>query len=46
MEDFIDFCNKGNPISDDEGIHHKTQYEQRRLVVHGLLIATLTTKVG
>ena len=33
-------------ISGDEGIHHITPDEQGRLVVQGLLTATLTTKVG
>jgi 3-hydroxybutyryl-CoA dehydratase len=33
-------------ISRDEGIHHVTPDEQGRLVVQGLLTATLPTKVG
>ena len=33
-------------ISGDEGIHHITPDEQGRLVVQGLLTATLPTKVG
>lgn len=33
-------------ISGDEGIHHLTLDEQGRLVVQGLLTATLPTKVG
>lgn len=33
-------------VSGDEGIHHLTQDEQGRLVVQGLLTATLPTKVG
>ncbi|MFJ8245966.1 hotdog domain-containing protein [Peribacillus asahii] len=33
-------------ISGDEGIHHMTPDEQGRLVVQGLLTATLPTKVG
>lgn len=33
-------------ISRDEGIHHLTPDEQGRLVVQGLLTATLPTKVG
>ena len=33
-------------ISCDEGIHHLTPDEQGRLVVQGLLTATLPTKVG
>lgn len=33
-------------ISDDEGIYHITRDEQGRLVVQGLLTATLPTKVG
>lgn len=33
-------------VSGDEGIHHLTQDEQERLVVQGLLTATLPTKVG
>lgn len=33
-------------ISGDEGIHHITPDEQGRLIVQGLLTATLPTKVG
>jgi 3-hydroxybutyryl-CoA dehydratase len=33
-------------VSGDEGIHHITPDEQGRLVVQGLLTATLPTKVG
>jgi 3-hydroxybutyryl-CoA dehydratase len=33
-------------VSGDEGIHHVTPDEQGRLVVQGLLTATLPTKVG
>lgn len=33
-------------ISGDEGIHHLTPDEQGRLVVQGLLTATLPTKIG
>lgn len=33
-------------VSQDEGIHHVTPDEQGRLVVHGLLTATLPTKIG
>ncbi|MBP1947477.1 hotdog domain-containing protein [Virgibacillus litoralis] len=33
-------------ISGDEGVHHKTPDEQGKLVVQGLLTATLPTKVG
>lgn len=33
-------------ISKDEGIHHLTPDEQGRLVVQGLLTATLPTKIG
>ena len=33
-------------MSGDEGIHHLTPDEQGRLVVQGLLTATLPTKVG
>ena len=35
-----------NKISGDEGVHHVTPDEQGRLMVHGLLTATLPTKVG
>lgn len=33
-------------VSGDEGVHHLTPDEQGRLVVQGLLTATLPTKVG
>ena len=33
-------------ISGDEGIHHITPDEQGRLVIQGLLTATLPTKIG
>ncbi|MFF5994920.1 hotdog domain-containing protein [Lysinibacillus sp. KU-BSD001] len=33
-------------VSADEGIHHVTPDEQGRLVIQGLLTATLPTKVG
>ncbi|MHA6261171.1 hotdog domain-containing protein [Sporosarcina sp. CAU 1771] len=33
-------------ISGDEGIHHKSPDEHGRLVIQGLLTATLPTKVG
>lgn len=33
-------------ISGDEGIHHTSPDEQGRLVIQGLLTATLPTKVG
>ncbi len=33
-------------ISRDEGIHHITPDEQGRLVIQGLLTATLPTKIG
>lgn len=33
-------------ISGDEGIHHRTLDEQGRLVIQGLLTATLPTKIG
>jgi 3-hydroxybutyryl-CoA dehydratase len=35
-----------NKISGDEGVHHVTPDEQGRLMVHGLLTATLPTKIG
>jgi acyl dehydratase len=35
-----------NKISGDEGIHHVTPDEQGRLMVHGLLTATVPTKIG
>lgn len=33
-------------LSGDEGIHHLTPDEQGRLVIQGLLTATLPTKIG
>ncbi len=33
-------------VSKDEGVHHVTPDEQGRLVVQGLLTATLPTKIG
>ena len=33
-------------ISNDEGIHHLTPDDQGRLVIQGLLTATLPTKIG
>ena len=33
-------------LSKDEGVHHVTPDEQGRLVVQGLLTATLPTKIG
>lgn len=41
-EDVIAFTE----VSKDEGIHHKEPDELNRLVVQGLLTATLPTKVG
>jgi 3-hydroxybutyryl-CoA dehydratase len=35
-----------NKISGDQGVHHVAPDEQGRLMVHGLLTATLPTKVG
>ena len=35
-----------NKLSGDEGIHHVTPDEQGRLMVHGLLTATVPTKIG
>src|SRR5712691_4223326 len=35
-----------NTISGDEGVHHVTPDQQGRLMVHGLLTATLPTKIG
>lgn len=35
-----------NKISGDEGIHHVRPDEQGRLMVHGLLTATVPTKIG
>ncbi len=33
-------------VSGDQGIHHMQPDEQGRLIVHGLLTATLPTKIG
>jgi 3-hydroxybutyryl-CoA dehydratase len=33
-------------VSGDQGIHHMEPNEQGRLIVHGLLTATLPTKLG
>ena len=33
-------------VSGDKGVHHITSDEQGRLMVHGLLTATLPTKIG
>lgn len=35
-----------NSISGDQGVHHVVPDEQGRLMVHGLLTATLPTKIG
>jgi len=35
-----------NKVSGDEGVHHITPDEQGRLMVHGLLTATIPTKIG
>jgi len=35
-----------NQVSGDEGVHHVTPDEQGRLMVHGLLTATIPTKLG
>ena len=35
-----------NQVSGDEGRHHVTPDEQGRLMVHGLLTATVPTKIG
>ena len=35
-----------NKVSGDEGVHHLTPDEQGRLMVHGLLTATIPTKIG
>jgi 3-hydroxybutyryl-CoA dehydratase len=35
-----------NQISGDEGVHHVTPDENGRLMVHGLLTATIPTKIG
>jgi acyl dehydratase len=42
-EDDVQLFNK---ISGDEGVHHVTPDEQGRLMIHGLLTATLPTKIG
>ncbi len=41
-----DDINLFNQISGDEGEHHVTPDQQGRLMVHGLLTATLPTKIG
>jgi len=35
-----------NQVSGDQGVHHVTPDEQGRLMVHGLLTATVPTKLG
>ncbi len=35
-----------NQVSGDQGVHHVTPDEQGRLMVHGLLTATIPTKLG
>jgi 3-hydroxybutyryl-CoA dehydratase len=35
-----------NSISGDQGVHHVVPDEQGRLMVHGLLTATIPTKIG
>ena len=35
-----------NRVSGDEGVHHVTPDDQGRLMVHGLLTATVPTKIG
>lgn len=35
-----------NQVSGDEGVHHVTPDDQGRLMVHGLLTATIPTKIG
>ena len=35
-----------NKMSGDEGVHHVTPDEKGRLMVHGLLTATIPTKIG
>jgi 3-hydroxybutyryl-CoA dehydratase len=35
-----------NNLSGDEGVHHVAPDEQGRLMVHGLLTATVPTKIG
>jgi 3-hydroxybutyryl-CoA dehydratase len=33
-------------VSGDQGIHHMQSADQGQLIVHGLLTATLPTKIG
>lgn len=35
-----------NKVSGDEGVHHVVPDQQGRLMVHGLLTATVPTKIG
>ncbi len=35
-----------NKVSGDQGVHHVTPDDQGRLMVHGLLTATVPTKIG
>src|SRR5260221_10409893 len=35
-----------NEVSGDQGVHHVTPDERGRLMAHGLLTATLPTKIG
>jgi 3-hydroxybutyryl-CoA dehydratase len=35
-----------NKLSGDQGVHHVAPDEQGRLMVHGLLTATIPTKIG
>lgn len=35
-----------NELSGDQGVHHVAHDEQGRLMVHGLLTATIPTKIG
>jgi 3-hydroxybutyryl-CoA dehydratase len=35
-----------NEVSGDQGVHHVTPDEKGRLMVHGLLTATVPTKIG
>ena len=35
-----------NNVSGDQGVHHVVPDEQGRLMVHGLLTATIPTKIG
>jgi 3-hydroxybutyryl-CoA dehydratase len=35
-----------NSVSGDQGVHHVEPDEQGRLMVHGLLTATIPTKIG